>query len=195
VQRLGARLGAGFTEGGLHPSFGTRNFILPLVGGCCLEVGAALDHPAVDRAPYGRAVRARAAEGGGWLTWVLRVDDIASLEHRLGRPGAEGHRRRPDGYELRWRQIDVHEIAIDPQLPFFVHRYSPRSEHPSSAWSRVTLRRLEIAGEEQRIDDYLGTSNRQPLEYVEVDWLDPHDEGSGVVAAVFDTASGAVRVD
>lgn len=76
-----------------------------------------------------------------------------------------------------------------------MHWYSPRSEHPSSAWSRVTLRRLEIAGDEQRIDDYLGTSNRQPLEDVEVDWLDPHDEGSGVVAAVFDTASGAVRVD
>ena len=33
VQRLGARLGAAFTDGGLHPSFGTRNFVLPLKNG------------------------------------------------------------------------------------------------------------------------------------------------------------------
>ena len=30
VQRLGARLGAGFTDGGIHPTFGTRNFVLAL---------------------------------------------------------------------------------------------------------------------------------------------------------------------
>ena len=28
VQRLGSRLGAGFTDGGVHPRFGTRNFVL-----------------------------------------------------------------------------------------------------------------------------------------------------------------------
>ena len=26
VQRIGARLGSGFTDGGIHPRFGTRNF-------------------------------------------------------------------------------------------------------------------------------------------------------------------------
>ena len=59
VQRLGSRLGAGFTDGGLHPAFGTRNFVLPLADMCYLEVVAALDHPAAERAPFGRAVRDR----------------------------------------------------------------------------------------------------------------------------------------
>ena len=57
VQRLGANLGAGFTDGGIHPAFGTRNFVLPLADGCYVEVVEALDHPAVDQAPFGRAVR------------------------------------------------------------------------------------------------------------------------------------------
>ncbi len=59
VQRLGARLGAGFFDGGIHPRVGTRNYVLPLANGCYLEVVEALDHPAVDSAPFGRAVKAR----------------------------------------------------------------------------------------------------------------------------------------
>ena len=66
VQRIGARLGAGFTDGGLHPSFGTRNFVLPLADETYLEVVEALDHPAAERAPFGRAVLARKRLGGGW---------------------------------------------------------------------------------------------------------------------------------
>lgn len=195
VQRLGARLGAGFTDGGIHPSFGTRNFVLPLAAGCYLEVVGALDHPAVDRAPFGRAVRARADEGGGWLTWVVRVEDISPLEDRLSRPAAPGHRRRPDGVELRWEQIGVNDVATDRQLPFFVHWRVPPEQHPSAGGSAVQLRRLEIAGDEQRIDTYLATSSRQPLDGVDVDWHSPGEDGTGVVAAVFATASGDVRID
>lgn len=196
VQRLGARLGAGFSDGGIHPSFGTRNFVLPLAGGCYLEVVEALDHPAVDRAPFGRAVRARTENGGGWLAWVIAVDDIAPIEQRLSRTAAAGHRRRPDGVDLRWAQIGVNDVAADPQLPFFVQWHSPRSEHPSAAGSRVELRQLEIAGDQQTVDDYLGTTAAQPLEGVEVDWLDAFDgDATGLVAASFDTASGPVRID
>jgi len=194
VQRLGAKLGAGFTDGGLHPSFGTRNFVLALAGGCYLEVVEALDHPAVDRAPYGRAVRARSEEGGGWLTWVVAVDDIAPVEARLGRSAAPGHRRRPDGFDLRWEQIGVNDVADDPQLPFFVHWLSAADHHPSAGGSTVSLRRLEIAGDEHRIDTYLGTSARQPLDGIEVDWAST-DEGTGLLTATFDTASGSVAID
>ncbi|MDT4923298.1 MAG: hypothetical protein QOG01_1011 [Pseudonocardiales bacterium] len=195
AQRLGARLGAAFSDGGIHPSFGTRNFVLPLAASCYLEVVAPLDHPAADRAPFGRAVSARSQAGGGWLAWAVRVKDIGPIEDRLQRPAAKGHRRRPDGFDLLWRQIGINEVTEDPQLPFFVQWESPEQYHPAAGGSRVALARLEIAGDEPTVDDYLGTSARQPLDGVDVDWLSPFDGDTGLVAAVFATPSGEVRID
>ena len=56
-----------------------------------------LDHPAADKAAFGQAVRARSADGGGWLGWVVAVDDLKPIERRLGRPAIDGHRYLPDG--------------------------------------------------------------------------------------------------
>ncbi|MDP9117019.1 MAG: VOC family protein [Actinomycetota bacterium] len=195
VQRLGARLGAGFTDGGLHPSFGTRNFVLALASGCYLEVVEALDHPAADRAPFGRAVRDRSEAGGGWLGWAVRVEDIAAVERRLGRSAADGHRRRPDGFDLRWKQIGVNAVFTDPALPFFVHWLTDDAHHPSAPGSDLRLSGLDIAGDAERIDTYLGTPSRQPLDGIDVHWSAPVDNDAGVLAAVFSTASGDVRLD
>lgn len=195
VQRLGSRLGAGFHDGGIHPSFGTRNFVLPLEHGCYLEVVEALDHPAADRAPFGRAVRARAESGGGWLAWAVSVDDISVIEERLGRKSARGHRRRPDGFDLLWRQIGINDVSEDPQLPFFTQWESDAEHHPSRGGSSIALQSLEIAGDEPTVDRYLGASSRQPLDGVAVDWLSPFDGDTGVVAATFATPHGDVRID
>jgi hypothetical protein len=195
AQRIGAKLGAPFTDGGMHPSFGTGNFVLPLAEGCYLEVVAALDHPAVERAAFGRAVRARTMAGGGWLAWAVAVPDIGTFERRLNRPAANGHRRRPDGFDLRWRQIGITDATEDPQLPFFVQWLSDAEHHPSAPGSPIALRRLEIAGDEPAVDAYLGTSARQPLDGIEVEWLTPSDGETGVVAAVFETPAGEVRID
>lgn len=194
VQRLGSRLGAGFTDGGLHPSFGTRNFILPLADGAYLEVVAALDHPAADQAPFGQAVRARTEAGGGWLAWVVRVDDMAPIEEHLSRAAVAGHRRRPDGFDLRWQQLGIPEAAADAQLPFFVHWQIDDAHHPAAGGSTIRLTALEIAGDEEHVDAYLGTPSRQPFAGVDVRWVEPEDE-TGIVAAVFDTPTGEVRVD
>lgn len=194
VQRLGAKLGASFSDGGLHPAFGTRNFLLPLADGCYLEVVAALDHPAVDRAPFGRLVRDRTDEGGGWLAWAVRVDDIAPIERRLHRPAAQGHRVRPDGFDLRWRQIGVLDTTDDRQLPYFISWTTDDAHHPSAGASSVRLTRLQIGGDESTVDDYLGTTSSHPLDGVEVDWVSPDDE-RGVLSATFETAAGTVVVD
>lgn len=194
VQRLGASLGASFRDGGLHPRFGTRNFVLPLTDSCYLEVVEALDHPAAETAPFGQAVRARSDAGGGWLGWAVRVDDLEVIEARLGRRAVDGHRRRPDGFDLRWLQLGVKDLSEDPQLPFFVHWLTPADEHPSTGGSNVSLRELEIAGDETVVDSYLGVSTRQPLDGIEVEWVAPEDE-TGVIAAVFETARGPVRID
>jgi glyoxalase-like protein len=195
VQRLGSRLGAGFTDGGIHPSFGTRNFVLPLSGGIYLEAVEALEHPAVDRAPFGRAVRARSETGGGWLGWAIRVPDIAPVETRLGRQSAEGHRRRPDGFDLRWKQIGINDLLGDPQLPFFVQWLTDEEHHPSSASSALSLRAVRIAGDQARIDAYLGTPARQPLDGIDVEWSPPLDDETGVLSATFTTPAGVVALD
>lgn len=75
--RLSELLGEDFVGGGIHPRFGTRNAILPLAQDTYLEVVEVLDHPASDKAPFGQAVRARSELGGGWLGWVVAVEDIA----------------------------------------------------------------------------------------------------------------------
>ena len=126
----GALLGTDFVDGGVHPRFGTRNMILPLADDTYLEIVEVLDHPASDKAPFGQAVRARSALGGGWLGWVVAVDDIAVVEARLGREAVKGNRHRPDGTELRWKQIGVNGLIADPQLPFFIEWESPAELHP-----------------------------------------------------------------
>ncbi len=73
AQRIGGLLGRDFVDGGVHPRFGTRNMVLPLADHTYLEVVEVLDHPASDKAPFGQAVRARSALGGGWLGWVVAV--------------------------------------------------------------------------------------------------------------------------
>jgi hypothetical protein len=194
AQRIGALLGESFTDGGIHPRFGTRNMVLPLSAGTYVEVVEVLDHPASDKAPFGQAVRARSQLGGGWLGWVVSVDDIAKIETRLGRDSVQGNRHRPDGVELRWRQVGVVGMQTDPQLPFFIQWQSPEELHPSAgSTGTVHLDTLEIAGDPGRMRDWLGNSVEGPLEDVAVDWVSP-EEPPGIVAAHFRTASGTVRV-
>jgi hypothetical protein len=192
--RLGALLGEEFTDGGIHPRFGTRNMVLPLTAGTYLEVVAVLDHPASDKAPFGQAVRARSRLGGGWLGWVVSVEDMGKVETRLGRDSVQGNRHRPDGVELRWRQIGVTSQQNDPQLPFFVTWQSPAALHPSAgATGAVRLESIEIAGDPSRVEDWLDNSIEAPLEDVVVDWVAPSGT-PGLVAARFATPNGLVRI-
>ena len=194
ASRIGALLGEDFRDGGMHPRFGTRNMVLPLTAGTYVEVVAVLDHPASDKAPFGQAVRARSLFGGGWLGWVVSVQDMRKVELRLGRDSVQGNRHRPDGVELRWRQVGVVGMQTDPQLPFFVQWQSPAEQHPSAGSSgRVRLDTLEIAGDPQRMGDWMGNCVEGPLEDVAVEWVSP-DGAPGIMAARFDTPNGAVRV-
>ena len=130
VQRLGSRLSGTFVDGGIHPRFGTRNFTMPLKNGHYLEVVCPLDHPAADSSPFGKAVSKKANEGGGWLTWVFSTADVAPIEEKFGRKAVEGHRLRPDGTDLKWKQIGVMEISESPELPFFIQWLT--ADHPST---------------------------------------------------------------
>ena len=197
VQRLGSRLGSTFVDGGVHPRFGTRNFTLPLTNGQYIEVVCPLDHPASDASPFGKAVSLRAAEGGGWLTWVVAVNDVAAIESRLGRQAVDGHRTKPDGTDIRWKQIGVLGTLEDRQLPFFIEWVE--NHHPSTDGKAVaTIAKIEIAGDEETISNWLGSDIAQALgDDVEVIWISPseNDGENGIVAVHLTTPNGVVRLD
>ncbi len=192
IQRIGSDLGGTFVDGGRHPSFGTRNFILPLAGGCYVEVVSALDHPAAQKAPFGRAVAQHAADGGGWFSWVFAVDDLSAIETRMGRAAAPGRRIRPDGHELRWRQIGVLDVIASPELPFFVHWDSPPADHPSAGGSAVAIAEIEVAGDHEAVSTWLAGDPAATVTCVDVAWV---DDEPGLVAVSFDTPHGRVRID
>jgi len=128
VNRIGSQIGTAFIDGGIHPKFGTRNFTAPLLNGQYIEVVCALDHPATELTPFGRAVKKKSEEGGGWMSWVLAVDDISKIEVKFGRSAMDGERKKPNGTVLKWRQIGVLEVLEDFSQPFFVEWVS--KEHP-----------------------------------------------------------------
>lgn len=195
VQRLGCQLGGTFVDGGRHPSFGTSNFVLPLLGGTYLEVVAALDHPAAEKAPFGQAVRARADSGGGWLGWVVAVDDIAAVEARLGRKSVPGHRVRPDGVRLTWEQIGVNDLLRDPSLPYFTEWTCSPELHPSRvASANVEAVGYELCGDSQRIKEWVGGEPHAPVHDDAITWV---DRAEPCLAAIsFRTPAGeVVRID
>ena len=196
-QRLGARLGSTFVDGGIHPPFGTRNFTLPLQNNHYLEVVCPLDHPSYDSTHFDKAVSQRATEGGGWLTWVVVVDDVSKIEKRLGRAEVDGHHTKPDGKDLAWKQIGVLGTLEDKQLPFFIKWLS--LDYPSTDGKAITkIVKVEIAGDESRIKEWLGSELREAIgSDFEVEWVAAAaSEGeSGIVAVHVMTLIGVVWLD
>ena len=197
VQRLGSRLGTTFVDGGVHPRFGTRNFTAPLLNGQYIEVVCPLDHPASDSSPFGKAVSKRTAEGGGWLTWVVAVHDLSAVETRLGRPAVDGHRTKPDGTDLSWKQIGVLGTLEDRQMPFFVQWI--KDQHPSTDGKPVAkIVKIEIAGDESTIADWLGSDVKTAIgNEIEIEWVstDLNDGISGIISVEFETPSGLINID
>ena len=196
VQRLGSLLGSTFVDGGIHPRFGTRNFTLPLLNGQYLEVVCPLDHPATDSSPFGRAVLKRANEGGGWLTWVMSVDDVSKIESRLGRTAVDGHRTKPDGTDLKWKQIGVLGTLADRQLPFFIEWIE--NHHPSTDGKAVSkIIKIEIAGDSKEVSNWLNFDAEKAIgNSVELAW---HSQSksleSGIISVHFLTLNGSVEID
>jgi hypothetical protein len=196
VQRLGSRLGTTFVDGGIHPRFGTRNFTAPLIGGQYIEVVCPLDHPATEQTPWGKAVSQKAAEGGGWLTWVFSTDDIAPIAAKFGREAVEGHRTRPDGSDLKWKQIGVKEIAEARELPFFIEWLT--SDHPSKDGSAVSkIEKIVIADKDQLAESWFKEEILSALGDVKIDWkvATEKDGVNGIIAVILKSPNGIIALD
>lgn len=195
VQRIGIDLGNTFVDGGRHPSFGTRNFTLPLAHGVYIEIVSALDHPSADKAPFGRAVAQRANSGGGWMSWVVATDDLASVETALGRSAAVGHRIRPDGVDLHWRQLGVLDSMEHPQSPFFIEWESPKEHHPAFGGERTGIKILSIEINSPNQDLGPMAKSLEPVTDL-IQWKnDPDADDFGVTSVTFETPHGHVRID
>jgi hypothetical protein len=196
VQRLGSRLGTTFVDGGIHPRFGTRNFTAPLLDGKYIEVVCPLDHPATEQTPWGKAVSKKAQEGGGWLTWVFSTEDISPIEEKFGRKAVDGHRTRPDGTDLKWKQIGVKEITDSRELPFFIQWLT--EDHPSKDGNALaTINKIIISDKDQLSDSWFKKDILDSLDTIEVIWTHPdNNEGlTGIVSIEISLNATLILID
>ena len=125
---------------------------------------------------------------------VVTVEDMTEVEHRIGRHAVPGNRRRPDGFNLEWRQIGTSNTKADPQLPYVTCWDIDPSEHPSQmAASEITLTSLDIAGSPDRLSDWLGEPAIDALGDINVNWTAPNGL-PGIMAATFSTPAGEIRI-
>lgn len=196
VARVADALGIERVKGGIHPRFGTRNAIFPLANRQYLEVVEVLDHPASEKAPFGQAVRARSEMGGGWLGWVVSVDDLAPFEQRLERNAVPGNRKFPDGRELTWQQIGIKGLIADPQVPFII-RWNEGTEdlHPSlAAPAEASLKTVTIGGSRERVRSWLGLENSDQLvEDLDIEYVAPSGT-PGIISVSFETPKGIITL-
>lgn len=191
--RLAETLGAEFKDGGFHPRFGTRNHIIPLADSRYIEVVEVLDHPAADKAPFGQAVRARSNMGGGWMAWVVSVDDITPIEERLERAAVPGSRLFPDGRRLEWKQIGIKGLIADPQLPYFVQWESDADVRPSALKGEVKVTGLEISGSADRLGEWLDHEISDNLDGIEFHLVAPNGM-PGINRVQFESPSQGVVI-
>jgi hypothetical protein len=150
--RLEAELGLVATGGGRHDGLGTHNRIVPLGDGY-LEILAIADEGEAKASPLGRAVTARIAEtGDGLMGWAVAVDDVTPIAERLGSEVSTITRQG-----LSARLTGLAEAMAEAFLPFFISR-DHGIKDPGAAGDAGGIKWVELAGDGDRLDDWLGGS-------------------------------------
>jgi hypothetical protein len=194
VNRIGSQIGTAFIDGGIHPKFGTRNFTAPLLNGRYIEVVCPMDHPATNSTPFGRAVKKKAEEGGGWMTWVLATDNISKVEENFGRKAVDGQRKKPNGSILQWKQLGVLDTLQDSQQPFYIEWVS--KDHPSrDGIAHANLLELYIVGEEDSVLKSLNEFKEDVLQDTKFNFIKSEFESSGIKEISFDFNGNKVVID
>jgi len=196
VNRIGSQIGTAFIDGGIHPKFGTRNFTAPLLNGQYIEVVCPMDHPATDTTPFGRAVKKKTEAGGGWLNWVLAVEDITEIENKIGRKAIVGSRMLPSGLEIKWKQIGVLTTLENPSFPFFVEWIS--DSHPSkSSLPVASISELTISGDQKKVESWVGKNELLVIDDIKINWCDENQEldNSGLLEVNFIFNNHKILID
>lgn len=140
--------------GGDHPLFGTGNVIVPL-GDAYIELIGVTDPAVAAQNPLGVMVGDLAARGGGWMTWVVAVEDIDAHAVRVGSFVIPGHRVRPDGATVSWRAAGMERMLEDRRYPFFIEWDDPAA-HPGARAGAPSSIVVEVAAEEEGVRAWLG---------------------------------------
>lgn len=109
--------------GGVHPTGGSHNAIIPLAERAYVEVLA------VDPAQSSGATREwllQAGDRSGLATFAIASRDLDALAEAAQRAGLKAHppgsysRRTPEGKLLRWRGAQVSGHLFGAAMPFFI---------------------------------------------------------------------------
>ena len=118
------------------------------------------------------------------------------IHPKFGRKAADGSRTRPDGSELKWKQIGVKEIIGAGELPFFIQWLT--DNHPSKDGNGVAkISKLVIADDEKLADSWFQDEIKSALTGVEIEWVKPElNEGDkGIVAVELTVNNSKIRLD
>ncbi len=194
VNRIGSQIETAFVDGGIHPKFGTRNFTAPLFNGQYIEIVCALDHPATDITPFGRAVKRKSEDGGGWMAWVIATDNIAKIESDLGRKSIEGQRQKPNGSLLKWKQLGVLDVLENSKYPFYVEWIS--QEHPSEdGKANSKLLEITIESEDESNLKSLTELKNQISDNFDLKFIKSDSNFSGIKEILFQVEQKLVKIN
>jgi Glyoxalase-like domain len=122
------------------------------------------------------------------VSYVTSHDQLADTVQRLG--------TRPDGTDLKWKQIGVTEITDSREIPFFIQWLT--EDHPSQDGKAVAvIEKIAIADTEQLSDSWFKSEILDGLIGTDFEFIDlSTNEGeSGIVGVHLKTPSGVVRLD
>ena len=114
----------------------------------------------------------------------------------MGLNAIEGLRTRPDGSDLKWKQIGVNEITGSRELPFFIQWLT--ADHPSQGRRAVpAIEKITIADTDHLSDSWFKTEILGRLNGADVEFVDPsaNDGEYGIVAVHLTTPTGSVILD
>jgi hypothetical protein len=101
---------------------------------------------------------------------VFSSNDLAKVEEKFGRKAADGSRTKPDGIELKWKQIGVKEITGAGELPFFIQWLT--EQHPSKDGNSVAkISKIVIADDDQLADSWFKDEINEGLGKIVLEWV------------------------
>jgi hypothetical protein len=188
-ERLHREHGLASAPGGVHPSWGTGNRIVPL-GDDYLELICVVEPEVGRTTALGRELLGLTADGADrWFAVCLTDTDLDATAARLGLRIEPGSRTRPDGAELRWRGAGLIDDAREPGFPFFIAWEAPPDLHPGRTVidhdvDATGIATVELSGDATRLRDWLGPDGDVlPLTVVEGE--------PGISSVTFSTGEGA----